>query len=97
MNEKVPDIYTDGVSVGLSPFDAVLQFTLRNSINIAENPQQAMKPEPIAFVRMSLEHAKVAAILLRKVLKQHEDQQNAKIPIHPSVCQSLGISPNEDW
>ena len=46
---------------------------------------------------MSLEHAKVMTILLRKVLKQHEDQQGTPIVLHPQIYTQMGISRQEDW
>jgi hypothetical protein len=46
---------------------------------------------------MSLEHAKVLAIMLRKTLKQHEETQGAPINLLPQVFQQLGLSPQEDW
>ena len=46
---------------------------------------------------MSLEHAKVFAIMLRKHLKGYEDQTGGLICVHPNVLQDLGISREEDW
>src|SRR6266581_2555776 len=97
MEEQLPDIYCDGVNVMVSPFDLILQLTQRVP---APPPGQGQKGEPakaVANVRMSLEHAKVMAILLRKVLKQHEDQQKAPINLHPQICDAMGISVQEDW
>ena len=51
----------------------------------------------MATVRMSLEHAKVMAIILRKQLKQFEEQLGAEIPLPLQVYQQLGVSPKEDW
>ena len=96
MEKEIPDIYTDGVQVMVNPFDVILQLTERHP----SLPTQGKQPEAaktVAYVRMSLEHAKVLTILLRKVLKQHEDQQKGKIHLHPQVCVGMGISPEEDW
>jgi hypothetical protein len=46
---------------------------------------------------MSLEHAKVMAIILRKQLKQFEEQLGAEIALPLQVYQQLGVSPKEDW
>jgi hypothetical protein len=46
---------------------------------------------------MSPEHAKVMAIILRRQLKDFEEQLGKAIPIHPHVSQQLGLSPMEDW
>ena len=86
-----PDIYCDSMQLLLSPFDVILQLTQRAPVAGTEPPRT------VAYVRMSLEHAKVMAIILRKILKQHEDQQGAAIVLHPQVYQQLGLSPQEDW
>ena len=44
---------------------------------------------------MSLEHAKVVAMLLRKQLKQYE-RENGTIPLPPGLYTSLGVA-QEDW
>jgi hypothetical protein len=44
---------------------------------------------------MSLEHAKVLAMLLRAQLKDYE-RENGEIPLPPSLYTSLGIA-REDW
>ncbi len=91
MEGQVPDVYCDGTQVLLSPFDLILQLTQRAPA-VGTEP-----PRTVAYVRMSLEHAKVIAIILRKVLKSHEDQQGSAIVLHPQVYQQLGLSPQEDW
>src|SRR5262245_5614532 len=87
-----PIVYADGVQVGISPFTVTLSFTL------APQAQPATQlPTPVATVRMSLEHAKVMAIILRKQLKQFEEQLGAEVPLPLAVYQQLGVSPKEDW
>ena len=92
MDNQPPDIYCDSIQIMLSPFDVIMQLTQRAPLIGTTEP-----PSVVGNVRMSLEHAKVTAILLRKVLKQHEDQQGAPITLHPQVYQQLGLSPQEDW
>lgn len=92
MDGKPPDIYADGTQIMVSPFDVVIQLTQR--------PPQTGTTEPpttVGYVRMSLEHAKVTAIILKKILKQHEDQQGQPIVLHPQMYQQMGLSPTEDW
>ena len=48
-------------------------------------------------VRMSLEHAKVMAIVLRKQIKSYESQTGVDIQLPQQVYQQLGISKQEDW
>lgn len=54
-------------------------------------------PIRVANIRMSLEHAKVMAIVLRKQLKGFEQGMGQDIPLHPTLYQQLGISKQEDW
>jgi hypothetical protein len=96
MDQDIPDMYCDGVQVMVSPFDLILQLTERHPA-LPLQGKQPESPRTIAYVRMSLEHAKVIAIMLRKVLKEHEDQQKGKINLHPQICEVMGISPEEDW
>ena len=85
-------VYSDGVQVAMSPFTVTLVFT--------ENPVAApgtAAPQTVATVRMSLEHAKVMAIIMRRQLKQYEEQLGEPIKLLPQVFQQLGLSPQEDW
>lgn len=92
MDNRPPDIYCDSVQVLVSPFDAILDLKQKSPTVGSTEP-----PKTVAYVRMSLEHAKVFAIMLRKIIKQHEDQQGSPIILHPQVYQQLGLSPQEDW
>ena len=92
MDEKAPDLYTDSVQIQLSPFGALFVLML---VPPGQGPNTV--PEKLAHVRMSLEHAKVLAIMLRKQLQKFEHDMGDKIPIHPSVAQQVGISRQEDW
>ncbi len=90
--EDPEPVYSDGLSVGCAPFTVALMFTISNSPNRGNLP-----PRSVADIRMSPEHAKVMAIILRKQLKDFEAQMGRPIQVHPGVMQSLGISPTEDW
>ena len=92
MDPELVDVYCDSVQILLGPFDLLLHLSQRSSI-----PGSTMPPRMVGCVRMSLEHAKVLAIMLRKVLKQHEETQGAPINLLPQVYQQLGLSPQEDW
>jgi Protein of unknown function (DUF3467). len=92
MDEDYPEVYTDGVEFQFSPYTVTLSFTMAPVGRGATAP-----PERVANVRMSLEHAKILAILMRKNLKGVEDQLGAQIVLPSAVYQQLGISPQEDW
>lgn len=88
-----PDVYCDGVQVNLSATDAVLLLSRRSPKTGSTEPAQ-----PVAYIRTSLEHAKMLAIVLRKILKNYEENQlGGQIPLPTAVWQSLGLSPQEDW
>ncbi len=92
MNDDPDPVYSDGLSVGCAPFTVTLMFTVSNPPNRGNLP-----PKVVADIRLSPEHAKVMAIILRKQLKDFEQQLGRPIPLHPQVMQGLGISPTEDW
>ena len=85
-------LYSDGVQVGISPFTVTLGFT------VAPQAQAGHQvPIPVTTIRMSLEHAKLMAIILRKQLRQFEQQLGQEIALPAQVFQQLGLSPKEDW
>lgn len=88
---EVPDIYCDGVQMNLTPYDVMIELQRRPPVLGPE-----AKPVRVGTLRMSLEHAKVFAIMLRKNLKAFEDA-TGKIPMHPELMKQLGISKEEDW
>jgi hypothetical protein len=90
MSDQVPDLYADAVQIGLGPFGVVLMLGMQPG-------QPGAPPIRTANVRMSLEHAKVLSILLKRQLKQFEEQMGEDIPLHPQLCTQLGISKTEDW
>ena len=87
-----PIVYSDGIQVGISPFTVTLGFTVAPPVQAGT--QAAI---PVATIRMSPEHAKVMAIILRKQLKQFEQQLGQEIALPHQVFQQLGVSPKEDW
>jgi hypothetical protein len=91
MNDQAPDLYADTVQIGLSPFGVVLVCGLQPA------GQVGAAPTKVCNLRLSLEHAKVLAILLRKNLKTFEEQMGEDIPLHPQLYTQLGLSKTEDW
>ena len=87
-----PILYSDGIQVGISPFTVTLGFTVAPPVQAG-----TQAPIPVATIRMSPEHAKVMAIILRKQLKQFEQQLGREIALPHQVYQQLGLSPTEDW
>jgi hypothetical protein len=91
MNECL-DVYADSTQIGTTPYDLTLYFSKRPAM-----PNSTQAPIQVGCVRLSLEHAKVLAIMLRKSLKTYEEAQGAAIKLHPNAVQGVGISVEEDW
>jgi hypothetical protein len=90
---EVPDIYTNGVQIARGGFDLAIILLIESPPTGSGRPTQ----KAVGRVRMSLEHAKVLSIILRKTLKEHEDAQHGPIRLLPEVMEKLGISKEEDW
>ncbi len=90
--DEVPDIYCNSAEMGITPYDLLIELQ-------RTSPAKSGEPNvvPVGRVRMSLEHAKVFAIVLRKNLKGYEDQTGGPIRVHPNLLKELGISREEDW
>ena len=93
MASETPELYSDAVQIQVSAFGVLLSCGLQP---FGAGAGQSL-PTPVCNLRMSLEHAKVLAILLRKQIRGFEASQGADIMIHPQVAQGLGISKKEDW
>jgi hypothetical protein len=92
LEDDYPEVYSDGVEFAVSPYTVTLSFTMAP---VGRGATAA--PIHVANVRMSLEHAKILAIMMRKNLKGVEDQLGSKIVLPQAIYQQLGISPQEDW
>ena len=90
--EKTPDFYTDSVQMGVSPFGVVLTFGVQPA-----GQSGPAAPSLVCNMRMSIEHAKVMAMMMRKQIKVFEDNLGEKIPLHPQIWQQMGLSKQEDW
>ncbi len=83
----VADMYADTFQMSASPYTITLGFGLQ----VAPN---ALKPQ--ATIRMSTQHAKVMAILFKRLLKQYE-QQAGEIVIPPGLLSEKEIDLERDW
>ncbi len=90
---EIPDVYVDQMRVTIGVFGVNVTFALSEPHPTSAG---APKPEDKVRVRMSLEHAKVVAMLLRKQLKQYEEESGTKIAIPARVYTGLGVA-EEDW
>lgn len=88
------DIYSDQFQITIGPYGCLLNFSALQP----QPPPQGTMPQAdrLATVRMSLEHLKVLAYLLRGQLLVYEQQAGIKVPLPSNVLNGLGIG-REDW
>jgi len=88
---EVPEFYADAVEINLTmPWTVALTFALRST-------DAERKPSPVARIRMSPEHAKVTAMILRRQLKRYEKESGSEISLPADVYSKLGLVSFEDW
>jgi hypothetical protein len=86
------DVYTDQFNMVVGAYGVT--FLLQRSPAVPTPGQVAN--ENVGVVRMSLEHSKVLAMILRRQLKQYERDAGFQIRVMPQVMNQLGLS-EEDW
>jgi len=93
MEEQAQDVYADQFRVSTNPYGVAITFMLSEAHPAPARPVQSKN---LATIRMSLEHAKVMVMLMRKQLKQFEEANGISIQVPLDVLNQLGLSP-EDW
>ncbi len=91
---EIPDVYVDSMRVTVGVYGVNITFSLAEP-----HPTQGGVPragDEKVLVRMSLEHAKTVAMLLRKQLKLYEQQAGVSIQLPSGIYTGLGIA-EEDW
>jgi len=89
----LPEHYIDQFIMTVGAFGTAMTFGLSAA---HPSPGQVPQAQEVVRLRMSLEHAKVMAIILKRNLKAFEDQVGAQISIPREVYRQLGLS-QEDW
>ena len=87
LDPDVPDFYVDSFSIGHSPFTVVLDYSVK---------QRSGGEKPLVRLRMSPQHAKAVAIVMRNVLKSSEVTWG-RIPLPPELLTQFGLTPESDW
>jgi len=92
----IPDFYTDRVRLTVTVFGVNFTFGLGNPH--PETPSDKSIAEVVEMVRlrMSLEHAKVMTMMIKKQLKQYETGTKTEIAIPKEVLEALGLT-EETW
>ena len=86
------DVYADQFTFSVSVYGVTVLFQRSPA---APNPGQIAN-ESLGAVRMSLEHTKVFAMLIRRQLKKYEEDNGFPIQLPRKVLNDLGLS-DEDW
>lgn len=88
---EIPEFYSDSIIINLNmPWTVALTFGLRSTL-----PDK--KPTDVVRVRMSPEHAKVVAMLLRKNIRKYEEQAKTSINLPAELYSRLGLDSIDDW
>lgn len=90
---EIPEHYIDQVRVTLGAFGAAMTFGLTAA---HPDPSKMQPPSDVVRIRMSLEHAKVMTMILKRQLKAFEEQTGVPVNIPRQVYNSSGLS-QEDW
>jgi hypothetical protein len=89
---EIPEFYVDQFRINLTPYSAVVTFGLASP-----NPTTGQaQVEDTVLLRMSLEHMKIMAIIMKRNLKAYEEQTQATVNIPRAILNQLGLS-QEDW
>ncbi|MCZ6479567.1 MAG: DUF3467 domain-containing protein [candidate division NC10 bacterium] len=99
---EVPEVYSDVFWVTLNPYTALLDFgtrlaPLREHAQHEEGQEAENRTFRVAArIRMSPEHAKVLAFILRRHVQDYERQTGITIDVPVQILNDLRIPP-EDW
>lgn len=88
------DAYADQVQLQMGPFGCVLNFSASSPLPVA--PGVPPPAQHVASIRMSLEHLKVMAFILRRQMLEYERESRTRVAIPQEVLNALRIGP-EDW
>ena len=91
--DEVPQIYTDNFRFSVHPYGVAFTFGVNEP---HPTPGKITPSREQLVLRMSLEQAKVLAMMLRRNLKNYEREHSLEIAIPYQVYTQLGIA-REDW
>ena len=92
-DNNIPEVYTDSLRFTVQP--SGVSFTFGISVP-HPSPQKVVPGKDTLVLRMSLEQAKVLAMMLRRNLKDYELQNKLEIALPSQLYTQLGIA-QEDW
>ena len=88
------DLYSDSVMVSTTPWGANLSFQLREAH--PSPPPNIAQPMQLGTIRMSTEHLKVMAFIIRRQILEHEREGGVSYDVPTAVLSQLQIA-REDW
>jgi hypothetical protein len=89
----LPEFYVDQFRITFGAYGVAITFGLSAP---HPTPGQVQPAEDLVRLRMSLEHVKVMTMILKRQVKNFEEQTSATINIPRAVYNGLGLS-QEDW
>lgn len=92
----IPDFYADRVRLTVTVFGVNISFGLGNPHPEQGNLEGVLDVLENVRVRMSLEHAKVLAMILKKQIKVYESKNDTQVAIPRSVLEALNLT-DETW
>jgi hypothetical protein len=87
------DIYSDSMMISMNAWGAAVSFQLNEAHPVPQTPSQ---PSRLGTVRMSNEHLKIMAYVMRRHIMQNESNAGVRYNIPTAVLSQMGIAP-EDW
>jgi hypothetical protein len=91
---EVFDEFIDQFTIGAGPYGVAMNFKKSSPKPVA--PGSVPPTEEIGTIRMSLEHLKIMAFVLKRQVNDIESQLGIEIPLPMMVMHALQIAP-EDW
>lgn len=91
---EIPDLYVDQFLLGAGPYG--ISLTFGRSSPKPPSPGATPQGEEVAVIRMSLEHFKLMAFLMKRQVLDIEYQLGINIPMPLQLMNQLRIGP-EDW
>lgn len=92
----IPDFYADRLRLTVTVFGVNISFGLGNPHPSEANPDDVLDVLETVRVRMSLEHAKLMTMLLKKQIKEYERRNDTQVALPRQVIEGLNLS-DESW
>lgn len=92
----IPDFYADRMRLTVTVFGVNITFGLGNPHPEQDNSGDLIDVLELVRIRMSLEHAKITAMILKKQIKLYEQQNDTEVAIPKQVLEALGLQ-EENW